>query len=246
MKYRLIFQCNQPLVLPRQYNSILQAAILSWLNDKKYSTFLHDKGYESNKRKFKMYTFSKIYGAYTYDDRNKKLIFEDEFQIYLSFYTDEAHKLILSNFEEQRPIIFGNIEYRLVSCEMAVEDYQNCIVDTLSPITIHSTFELPNGKKKTYYYSPSEKDFSDMIRDNLIRKYVAIYGEEPEDRSFRIKPLKCKERVMYYNRFIIKAWDGRFQLEGSPQLIKMALLSGMGARNGIGFGCLGQQEVINQ
>ena len=134
-----------------------------------------------------------------------------------------------------------------MNCEIAAEEYRKCIVDTLSPVTIHSTFELADGRKKTYYYSPNENDFSEMIRQNLIRKYVSIYWEEPKDSSFEIKPenyKKIKEVIVYYNRFVIKGWNGSFVMAGSEEMIKMALLSGIGARNGIGFGCIAQKQLL--
>ena len=247
MKYRLTFQCENPISLPVQYNKILQAALLSWLGNKEYADFLHNQGYERNKRTFKHYTFSNILGRSKYNQRKHKIVFYDQIQIYFSFYTDESHQFILDNIAERKPLILGKNALEFVNCEIAVEEYRECIVDTLSPVTIHSTFELVDGRKKTYYYSPKEKDFSEMIRQNLIRKCMSIYGNEPADSFFEIK-LKnhkgIKEVMVYYNRFVIKGWNGSFILTGSQEMIKVALLSGIGARNGIGFGCLAQKQIL--
>lgn len=247
MKYRLTFQCKNPVSLPAQYNKILQASLLTWLGNKEYASFLHNKGYENNKRVFKHYTFSNIFGQYQYNQRNHKIVFYDRIQIYFSFYTDESHQFILDNVAERKPLVLGRNVLEFVNCEMAAEEYRNCVVDTLSPVTIHSTFELPHGRKKTYYYSPKEKDFSEMIRQNLIRKYMSIYGNEPSDTTFEIKSESYKnmnEVTVYYNRFVIKGWSGSFILTGSEKMLKMALLSGIGARNAIGFGCLAQKEIL--
>ncbi len=48
------------------------------------------------------------------------------------------------------------------------------IVKTLSPITVYSTLETPDGRKKTYYYNPFKADFKELIIKNLQRK--ARYG----------------------------------------------------------------------
>jgi CRISPR-associated endoribonuclease Cas6 len=245
MKYRLTFQCERPVSLPIQYNKILQASLLRWLGNKEYADFLHNQGYERNKRRFKNYTFSNIFGKNKYDSQNHKIVFYDQIQIYLSFYTDESHKYIFNNISEEKPLILGKSILKLMNCEMAVEEDRECIVDTLSPVTIHSTFKLSDGRKKTYYYEPWEKDFSKMIRENLIRKYSAINGVEPEDDNFEIQPVRESKLVcdtIYYNRFVIKGWTGRFKITGSPELIRTALLAGIGARNGIGMGCILQRN----
>lgn len=49
MKYRLTFQCKNPVVLPVQYNRILQAALLYWLGEE-CASFLHNQGYENEKK----------------------------------------------------------------------------------------------------------------------------------------------------------------------------------------------------
>lgn len=247
MKYRLTFELENPVSLPVQYNKILQASLLNWLGNKEYADFLHNQGYNKDKRTFKHYTFSNIFGKRRYDSANHKIVFYNQIQIYMSFYNDESHRFILDNIAERRPLILGKNILEFVNCEIAAEEYRKCIVDTLSPVTIHSTFELADGRKKTYYYSPNENDFSEMIRQNLIRKYVSIYWEEPKDSSFEIKPenyKKIKEVIVYYNRFVIKGWNGSFVMAGSEEMIKMALLSGIGARNGIGFGCIAQKQLL--
>lgn len=247
MKYRLTFLCKSPVCLPEQYNKILQAAILNWLGDGAYASFLHDQGYQCEKRTFKLYTFSGISGAHEYDGRGRKIVFSDKVQFYLSFYTDESHAMILKNIEEKKSLRLGNQFLSLFDCELVEERYVDCLVETVSPVSIHSTFELADGRKKTYYYSPFERDFSEMIRQNLLRKYEALYGEAAEDDSFRIVPekgQKMKRVTIYYNRFVIQGWKGMFRLYGSEELIRMALLSGIGARNGIGFGCVVQKKIV--
>ena len=60
MKYRLTFVCGEPVSLPVQHHKILQAALLAWLGNEQYVSFLHNQGYEREKRTYKLYTFSRI------------------------------------------------------------------------------------------------------------------------------------------------------------------------------------------
>lgn len=141
----------------------------------------------------------------------------------------------------------GSEILELYDCELVEECYTDCVVKTLSPVTIHSTFETADGRKKTYYYEPREHDFTDMIRQNLLRKYIAWYGKEPDDTSFKIeedKGRRTKCVSIYYHGFVIKGWAGDFRIHGSKELIRMALLSGIGARNSIGLGCILQKNTL--
>lgn len=245
MKYQLTFQCRYPVSLPVQYNKILQAVLLKWMGDEEYSTFLHDEGYQHNKRIFKPYTFSNLMGEYQYNPTNHRITFQNEIRLYLSFYTEESHPLILKNVAARKPIELSGQNLEFIDCAIVHETYTDCLVKTVSPITIHSTLETKDGKKKTYYYSPMESEFSSMIRDNLLRKYMALYERKPKDDSFWIQVKNSRQlrpANMYYNKFVIRGWNGLFYLKGSEELIRLALLGGVGARNGIGMGCLLQQE----
>ncbi|MFR8032623.1 MAG: CRISPR-associated endoribonuclease Cas6 [Lachnospiraceae bacterium] len=248
MKYRLTFQLREPLSLPFQYNKILQAALLHWIGDEEFSTFLHDGGYDIQKRTYKLFSFSNIYGTYSRDTRTRKITFCDEIQIYLSFYSDESHAYVLKTIEQQTPIRFGRQFCPLINCEWIPEVYEDCLVKTMSPISIHSTLIHPEDhRQKTYYFSPYESDFSRLIRENLLKKYQAYHGTLPRQDDFKISPhasVPCRESVLTYNRFIIKGWNGIFSIKGSPELIRLALLGGIGARNSIGLGFVLQKKEL--
>lgn len=247
MKYRFTFYSAEEIVLPIQYNHIMQAAILNWIGDQDHSTFLHDIGYEYEKRNFKLYTFSNLYGNYQYYSNDKKIGFQGEISFWCSFYDEYVDDLIRRADKKQKPLNILNRKLAFIACELVEEEYKDCLVETVSPITIHSTVELPDGRKRTYYYEPNEREFSEMIRQNLIRKYKAVYGNLPSDTSFQIISLQnqnYKQVSIYYKNFLIKGWRGRFLLKGSKELMKIALLTGIGARNGIGCGCVIQKDIM--
>lgn len=244
MKYKLTFYSAEEISLPIQYNHIMQAALLNWLGNPKYSSFLHDQGYAEGKRNIKLYTFSNLYGQYKYHSQERRISFQGEIYFWCSFYEEESDELICENVRKQKPLRLGEKRLAFVDCEMVEETYEDCIVETVSPVTMHSTVELPDGRKRTYYYEPQEREFSELIRQNLVRKYKAFYGCDPVDSQFQILCIE-KERYksisIYYRNFLIKAWKGKFILKGSEELIRMALLTGIGARTGIGCGCILQK-----
>lgn len=235
---------NDRLTLPIQYNYIVQAVILRWLGDENYAKFIHDAGYEYNKRKYKMYTFSRLEGKFTINSENKTIIFYDEVHLTISCEDEKFLTYLINNVitKDEFYIINQQVYVDEVSCKnkklsAPVE------VFTKSPIVIYSTLENAE-KKKTYYYSPYEKEFGELIKKNLINKYNALYRENPEDDNFEIQPLKnrrLKENILVYKGTVIKGWSGEFILKGSNELINIAYNTGLGSKNSQGFGCI---EVV--
>lgn len=240
MKYCLTFACRQPVEVPVQYCKILHAALLTWLDDSKYASFLHDDEFQRNS--YQMYTFSELMGQREYDQIKNKFVYYGQIQIILSFATDESNVLIFKNYKEQRPLRLGREFLDFVGC-VPIEEKETdfCVVDTVSPITIYSTYEKEDGRKKTYYYAPFDEGFSELIREDLIRKYSTVYHKLPQNDAFEITapiPEQLYQATVWYNNFFIRGWHGRFELKGSPELIKFGLLSGLGQKNPIGLGCI--------
>jgi CRISPR-associated endoribonuclease Cas6 len=113
---------------------------------------------------------------------------------------------------------------------------------TLSPITVYSTLYTAEGRKKTYYFSPYEQEFSQLVSINLARKYRAYKGEDVQD-NVSITPIgRPRERIVLFKGTVIKAWTGRFIVKGDERLIEIAYEAGIGSKNSAGFGMV---EVVN-
>jgi len=81
------------------------------------------------------------------------------------------------------------------------------------------------------------------MRRNLGKKYQLVYKNELNG-DLKIIPVKQgKERIIRGDRgFIIKAWDGIYELEGTPELIQLSYSTGLGEKNSLG---LGMWEELN-
>ncbi len=109
-----------------------------------------------------------------------------------------------------------------------IEDKVLC--KTLSPITVYSTLSMRDGKKKTYYYSPLEDEFSHIISKNLVKKIQALTGKEvkgfvnlkPQHRS------KPREHICMFKGTVIKDWSGVYVLEDSLDLILLYISKSYG------------------
>ena len=81
------------------YQSILQGVIYSLLSKDKLGDFYHNDGYHYDKKIFKCFTFSQLFGKYKIE--NKYLIFDSDFYFYISSLDEEflkhVYKTLLLN-----------------------------------------------------------------------------------------------------------------------------------------------------
>ena len=238
---RLTFRFTKEgvLRLPLFYNHLIQGMIYDNL-DQSLANDLHDKGFSYEKRSFKLFTFSRILGRYRLIDDKIEII--SPFRLVVSSPVEEILRSLAENLVRKSEINFGSDSAFLeaVNVHFAPEISEDIVIRMLSPVTTYSTLTAGDGKKKTYYYNPYEKEFSELIRRNLVKKYVAIYEKEPQSKEFEIIPIGVKlkdEKIIKYKGFIIKAWMGKFRIRGNPELIKLAYDTGLGSKNSQGFGC---------
>ncbi len=113
----------------------------------------------------------------------------------------------------------------------------------LSPITM-STKRERNGKLVMHYCLPDEPEFSELVRQNLIRKHEAIYGHSLRDDSFSMEfdPEYISRRkgrvtkLIRYKNVDIRGVLCPFHASGSPELMYVGYECGFGDKNSAGFG----------
>ncbi len=237
------FSEERSIKLPVHYNYVIQSFIYRNL-DEALAEELHKKGKIIGKRHFKLFTFSRIFGKQK--RKESSFIFSDEITLFIASPLIELLESFASNIVKKKILNLNGCRIFLSTIEVfySLPDADEIFIKTLSPITVYSTLETSDKKKKTYYYSPFEKEFSALIRKNLLKKYFLIHGKEPEDDKFSIIPEKVSNRnmhVLFYKDTVIKAWSGIYRLKGSKELIKTAYDTGLGAKNSQGFGMI---EVV--
>lgn len=238
---RLTFRFTKEgvLRLPLFYNHLIQGMIYDNL-DQSLANTLHNQGYKYEKRSFKLFTFSRIIGKYRLI--NDRIEVNPPFSLVISSPVEVILRSLAENLVRRGEITFAEDTAFLeaVNVHFTPEISEDIVVKMLSPVTIYSTLTAGDGRKKTYYYNPHEKEFPELIRRNLIKKYVAVYKKEPQSKEFEIIPVGIKtrdEKIVKYKGFVIKAWMGRYRIRGNPELIKLAYDAGIGSKNSQGFGC---------
>lgn len=240
MKLKISLISYKKVVLPKEFNYITQALIYQ-LIDKISAKWLHEGGFKIEKRSFKLFTFSSILEKGKYQSSNELFIFPHEISFYVSSPVGWILEQVAKNTVLSEKIMFGENLMNISSVEIINDKdikTNKIRINALTPIETHSTLLKGDGGKKTYYYSPSESEYSELINENLRKKWVAYYREECP-YHIKTEPVQmkyCRERIRTFKGTVIKGWTGHFWLEGGPEFLQFALAAGLGSRNSGGFG----------
>ncbi len=242
MRIKLTFDpVEGHLKLPVAYNHIIQSLIYRHIGE--LADELHDGGYRYGKRSYKLFTFSRMRATeikYNRDDRT--LTFSGKIWIYIaSLKNDLLESLTLTMVRNEifelkgQPVRIASIEV-----EMPVEYRSPMLIKMMSPVTVYSTLMTPDNRKKTYFYTPWEDEFSELVVNNLVRKFKAVTSDEPPDvSSAYIKPIRVDKHDLVITRFkgyLIKGWKGVYELNLPPPYFEIAYNTGIGSKNSQGFG----------
>jgi CRISPR-associated endoribonuclease Cas6 len=231
------------LHVPVQYNHLLQGLIYTNL-DNALSRWLHDEGHMYGQRRFKLFTFSRLFGKRTAS--NGRIRFDSPVHFYLGSVDSE----VLGSFAEHlltKPAVrLGSAGCHVtevgVEPEPEIDPAKPVIVKTLSPITAYSTLTTPDGRKRTYYYAPQEREWSESLVSNIARKAKALDWSTNVDKDLEkawVRPYKVKsadQKVLDFKGFVIKGWTGLYEVNLPEPYFRLAYDAGFGAKNAQGFG----------
>lgn len=238
MHIKLFFQSEEDLLLPIQYNHILQAFIYNAI-DERLAAFLHDQGFTVDGRAFKLFTFSRVQGSFSIDRERQVIHFGREFQLSLASPLVEFCQSVCQRVMQAEVLRLGQTSVRAVEAEVSEPHVsgEEITVRSLSPVTVYSTLLKPSGQKYTCYFQPGEKDFNNLITTNLARKFQALNPDWPiPEGEVHVSVHSPKQNIVEYKGFVIKGYSGVFHLCGPALLLQMALDAGLGSKNSQGFG----------
>lgn len=244
MRVILSLSSEREVILPFSYNEIVQGFIYRNIEDS-LAEDLHNKGFVYKKRNFKLFTFSRVLGKTKIEKDFFKIT--PPFKLVVSSPCDRVIQSLVENLIKLEEISFGDNKVYVESIDIkcAPEIQGPVFIKMLSPVTVYSTLTTPNGRKKTYYYNPREREFLELIRQNIIKKHIAFYRKTPSSQDFAIEPVRVRredEKIISYKGFVIKGWMGRYRLSGAKELLQLAYDTGIGAKNSQGFGCFEVEE----
>ena len=235
MQLHIYHEINDTLVLPLNYQHMLQAIIYRNLKSSYgYSDYIHNNGFMQNGRKFKLFTFSLLGGNYTIN--NKKMIFTKWLEFEVRSPEIFMLKMLAENIQ-QNGICYGNQLFQNVQTKLMDTTIENeeLHIRMKSPCTVYST---DPDTKKTYYFTPADEEFPYMINENFLRKYTACFSIEPSSNIW-IEPIyvTAKDKfVTKYKDFYICGFMGEYYLTGERKYLDFLYQTGLGSKNSQGFG----------
>ena len=240
---------------PVHYNHLVQGFIYRYLEriDPELSEVVHAEGFKvirgKGLKKFKLFTFSRFIPPSSPRIEGDYILFPKTVFLMVCSPIARILEAFARGIVKPERVRIG--DERLIVKEITIETLKEPIegplhVRTISPITIRETVRGEDGKRRSVFLAPFSKEFKERIERNLKDKWTALTGEELNGKVFDIK-LKdgahFKKRVLKYKGTVVEAWDGEFVIDGRPELLRLALYSGLGERNSQGFGCI---EVVRR
>jgi CRISPR-associated endoribonuclease Cas6 len=232
---------SEEMQLPLAYNSLIQGVIYHNL-EKPLADRVHDEGTPFGRRPFRFFTFSKLLGRYQIT--GTRIGFRGPVKLHVGSVHEEVLQSLAEHLLKNPRIQLGRstCEIRSIEVETLPKLSGPVKVHALSPITTYSTLATADGRKKTYYFSPFEKEWEEKLLANLKRKAQALgWGEgrlagleEAHIRPVRVD--KRNLRIMRYRDTVIKAWSGIYELDLPEPFFLLAYDSGLGSKNPQGFG----------
>lgn len=254
MRLKLTLQCQPGTRLPRDSHYPLSSAIYHILrkSDPEYAEFLHNTGYQGEKRRYKPFTFSWLYpppGQFKADRNNPALMIvqADTLDWYLSSPVDEFLQNIVNGFFETGGVSLYREHFNILSVETLPEpDFTGEMnFRCLSPFVLSTQ----RDDKSIEYFKEDGPRLDEAITNNLRNKFQLLHQTTCDDalilrfdpeqkrkrrrltKTIRIKPGKPDETILV-------GMMGHFTLTGSANLIRVAYESGLGEHTAMGCGMI--------
>lgn len=242
--------------LPFNYQYEQSAVIYKILSmaNKEYSEWLHNNGFISDSKQFRLFTYSRLnIPLYEIDKtRGCILIKSNTVDWYVSFLPEESTEKFVQGVFMNQTIQLGNYKNKIQLHVQNIEVLPSPVFETemmfetLSPICIGLRGE--NGK--TDYLSPNDSRTKEAILFGLISKYHAFYGkpfEGSHDFNFEVLNIPKSTLVTFKagkpEESKVRGYMCRFRMKADNILMKMMYESGIGMKGSQGWGMV---KVINK
>jgi len=220
--------------LPMAHRHYIQAMLYHLLESEgEYAAELHDGCESPEGRRFKLFTFGQLQGAYRIS--GDRILFPQGASLEIRSISDELlwrlfRKLVIGS----RVRIGSNL---LTVADCAFRNVQittdSLNVVTASPIVAYITEDSGH----TRFFSPEENSFYTLIAANARRKWQMHYGSD-YDGVFSLTPIGTafRKQVTTYKTTRITAWQGKFRLRADAKMLNLLYHTGLGAKSSQGFG----------
>lgn len=197
---------------------LFQSFVYSCLDDKEHKGYKHFNG-----KVFKSMNFKITYRDYDLEIKYTALDKENEKKV--------AQKILLDGLK------LGDIH--ITSTEISLQQRSVNYEAEMLHVKGFIAAAIKDGKSnKKIYLEPKSHKFQEIITNNTLQKYEALYGKTYMG-NFKVEVLnqQLKERIFFYNKGIIKAWNATYKIKADKDIQELILNTGVGAHTmqGLGF-----------
>ena len=241
--------------LPINYQYELSAWIYRIIaqGDEQYAEWLHQNGFSEKHRNFKLFVFSNLYSQGIKFEKDRLIFDSGKASFYLSLLPEKSTEAFIKGIFKEQEFSLGDkysrVQFRVQQVEMIPPpDFTDSFVfKTISPVVVSAGQE---GKQHPDYLSPEEKDYGQLIINNLKEKYRLFYHRLFEgDTDFRfelLSPARSKLiriKAGTKDETQVRGFLFTFRLEADKELLKVMYEAGMGEKGSLGFGCV--ENLVN-
>jgi len=256
MQFKITLRClDEYPVLPINYQYELSAWIYKVLQnaDAGYSEFLHQCGYQSGRKSFKLFCFSQLNVPKRSIEGDRLHIGSREISFIIGFYLDRAAEEFVRGLFQEQQFSLGDRVSRARLVVQTVEMRSMQLPETAAPVRIRMQSPLVVARKREgdlpdEYLHPDDPDFGRLLFLNLLDKYAAAtgtavpswwdatrfgflqVGQPPKSKLITIKSGTAAQTK-------VKGWVFDFELDAPRELVEVGILAGFGKENAQGFGC---------
>lgn len=237
--------------LPINYQYQLSSWIYKVIEraDSEYSDFLHNKGFQNEGRRFKMFTFSQLDMRPYEVSGNQITLLGKEISLIVRFAIDSSLNHFITGLFMQQRFALGDrhnaVGFEVTGVEtITPAEFQKTMrYQCLSPICVSRMRQ----DRTAEYVSPEDSGYGRLLVQNLVRKTAALVGttDMPIDAPefhFRLlnnprkKGVHIKENTEGHTQVI--GYLFHFELTAPVELHEIGYDAGFGEKNSMGFGCV--------
>ncbi len=174
-----------------------------------------------------LYTFSRIMVKNRSFEvcREGMRLLTDQLYFFFSSLNDDVCKALANGLIELRTIRVKDVELEVSGIEVikesTISDSEKFV--TLSPVSFRERSD------------DFERELSDYLTEELLRRHVIAYGSESEE-CVRVKVLKCKPVRIKVGKKYVRGYLMVFHARGNQRLLEIGYKSGFGRMTQEGFG----------
>jgi len=237
--------------LPINYQYELSSWIYKVIEraDSEYSNFLHNEGFQSDGKQFRMFTFSQVdFRPYEIQGDKIKLLGK-KVSFIVRFAVDSSMEHFIKGLFMQQQFMLGDKSTRV--------DFEVTGVETIAPPTFQTVMKYQclssicvsrlRDDHTTEYLSPEAVGYGKLLVQNLMRKSSALVSttrnsEALPDFQFRLlntprkKGVHIKVNTSAHTQVV--GYLFHFELTAPVELQELGYDAGFGEKNSMGFGCV--------